>query len=83
MNRPLPFLLFVFAAVSKGASIKEEAKRLQEKRDDAAAKAIAPISRDYRAALDALLKKATKAGDFAGSESRRRDGNGKKWKRSR
>ena len=71
MDRNLPFLLCVFttiAAASKGASIEEEAKRLQEKRDDAAAKAIAPINRDYRAALDALLKKATKAGDYAGAE---------------
>ena len=71
MNRTLPFLLCVFTTitvVSKGTSIGEEAKRLQEKRDDAAAKAIAPINREYRAALDALLKKATKAGDFAGAE---------------
>lgn len=58
----------MIAPISKAAPIEEEARRLREKRDEAVAKATAPINRDYRAALDALLKKATKAGDFSGAE---------------
>ena len=46
------------------ADLSDDVERLQMARDEAVAKAIQPIDRKFREALEALMRRATQAGDL-------------------
>ena len=67
MKCRLPLLLMIFGMISPlsgQTAFETELSLLQQRRDKALAAAVDPIDRRYEIALEALLKKATQAGDL-------------------